>query len=223
MMVFFLDTADLDEIHFWAEQGWIDGVTTNPSLLAIQMKKTGESAQTILRNICKIVEGPVSAEVCSLDRAGMLKEGLALSVLAPNIVIKVPLTEDGLYVCRALREQNIRVNVTLCFSIAQAILAAKAGATFISPFVGRLEDYGGDGTRLISDIRFVYDRHSQVWETNILAASVRHRMHFESVAKAGADIVTMPSKVLREVFGHPLTDIGLQKFREDWGGANIFS
>lgn len=211
-MKIFLDTADLTEIRRAADAGLIDGVTTNPSLLAKSAE--GRDAKDIFREIAEIVDGPVSAEVVGLDAETMISEGKRLAELHPNIVIKVPLTEDGLKACRALRTEGIGVNVTLCFSPLQALLAAKAGASFISPFVGRLDDIAHDGMELIGQIRQVYDNYGI--ETEILAASIRHPMHMVQSMLLGADCGTLPPKVLYQLLKHPLTDKGLDAFLADW-------
>jgi transaldolase len=211
-MKIFLDTADLNEIRRAADAGLIDGVTTNPTLLA--RASGGKDAKEIFREIAEIVDGPVSAEVVGLDAETMLSEGRRLAELHPNIVIKVPLTEDGLKACRQLREEGIGVNVTLCFSPLQALLAAKAGATFISPFVGRLDDISSDGMQLISQIRQIYDNYGM--DTEILVASVRHPQHVVESALIGADCATIPPKVLWQLAKHPLTDQGVEAFLEDW-------
>ena len=211
-MKIFLDTADLDEIAWAAEAGLIDGITTNPSLVA---KVAGDRSPTdLLREICETVDGPVSAEVVAIDRDGMLEQGRKLAELADNIVVKVPLTDDGLRACRQLRSEGIHVNVTLCFSASQALLAAKAGATFISPFIGRVDDISGDGMDLIRQIRIIYDNYG--YETEILAASIRHPLHFVQAAEIGADVATIPPKVLHQLMLHPLTDRGLDAFLSDW-------
>jgi transaldolase len=211
-MKIFLDTADLKDIRRAAEAGLIDGVTTNPTLLA--RASGGRDAKEIFREIAEMVDGPVSAEVVGLDAATMLEEGRRLATLHPNIVIKVPLTEDGLKACRQLRADGIGVNVTLCFSPSQALLAAKAGATFISPFVGRLDDISADGMQLISQIRQIYDNYGM--DTEILVASVRHPQHVVESALMGADCATIPPKVLWQLVKHPLTDLGIEAFLEDW-------
>jgi transaldolase len=211
-MKIFLDTADLTEIRRAASAGLIDGVTTNPSLMA--KVAGGKDAKEIFQEIAEIVDGPVSAEVVGLDAATMIDEGMRLAKLHPNIVIKVPLTEDGLKACRAFRSEDIGVNVTLCFSPLQALLAAKAGATFISPFVGRLDDIAHDGMDLISQIRQIYDNYGM--ETEILVASVRHPQHLVESALMGADCATIPPKVLWQMLKHPLTDQGLEAFLKDW-------
>ncbi len=211
-MKIFLDTADLSEIRRAAEAGLIDGITTNPSLLA---KAAGDRApDEIFLDICQAVDGPVSAEVVALDSEGMIAEGRRLAAIHENIVVKVPLTEAGLRACRSLRSGNIRVNVTLCFSTTQALLAAKAGATYISPFVGRLDDIGHDGMDIVADIRQVYDEYDL--ETEILAASLRHPRHVLEAMLIGAECATLPPKVLYQLMKHPLTDRGLEAFLADW-------
>jgi len=210
-MKFFVDTADIAEIRDLAATGLVDGVTTNPSLVA----KSGRKFLDVVKEICDVVPGPVSAEVAALDHAGMLAEGRKLAKVAHNVVVKVPLTPDGLKTCKALRAEGTKVNVTLCFSPAQAILAAKAGASYISPFVGRLDDVGVDGMGLIGDIVQIYDSYPE-FETEVLVASVRHPMHVVAAGKLGADVVTLPPPVLRQMFNHPLTDKGLAAFLADW-------
>jgi transaldolase len=211
-MKFFVDTADVGEIRDLAATGMVDGVTTNPSLIA----KSGRRFTEVLAEICDLVEGPVSAEVTAIDVAGMLDEGRRLSAVAGNVCVKVPLTWDGLKACRALSRDGILVNVTLCFSAAQALLAAKAGATFISPFVGRLDDIGHDGMELIADIVQIYRQYSDSIMTEVLVASVRHPGHVVQAARLGAHVVTLPPAVLRQLAGHPLTDKGLAAFLKDW-------
>ena len=210
-MKFFVDTADVAEIKDLAATGLLDGVTTNPSLVA----KTGRDFFEVLREIIDIVEGPISAEVAATDTESMLAEGRALAKLADHIAIKVPLTPDGLKACRALTSDGVMVNVTLCFSPAQAILAAKAGATFVSPFVGRLDDIGADGMALIADICEIYENYAD-FDTQVLVASIRHPMHVVEAAKMGAHVCTVPPGVLRAMFNHPLTDKGLAAFLADW-------
>ncbi len=210
-MKFFVDTADIKEIKELAATGLLDGVTTNPSLVA----KAGGNFLENIAAICAIVKGPVSAEVAALDYDTMLKEGLKLAKIAKNVTVKVPLTPDGLKCCRALRDKDIMVNVTLCFSAAQAILAAKAGASFISPFIGRLDDVGTDGLQLIADICEIYGQYPE-FETEILVASVRHPMHVVESAKMGAHVATIPPAILRQLFNHPLTDKGIAQFTADW-------
>jgi transaldolase len=211
-MKIFLDTAELTEIRRAAEANLIDGITTNPSLLA---KVAGDAdPQEILKEICRTVQGPVSGEVVAVDADGMLEEGRRLAKLDDHMVIKVPLTEDGLRACRALRSEGIPVNVTLCFSTSQALLAAKAGATYISPFVGRMDDVGHDGMEVIAEIREVYDNYGL--DTQILAASLRHPRHVLESMLIGADCATIPPKVLYQLMKHPLTDTGLEGFLADW-------
>ncbi len=211
-MKFFIDTADVDEIRDFSATGLLDGVTTNPSLVA----KTGRNLFDILAEICQLVPGPVSAEVTATETDDMLVEGRKLAGLAPNITVKVPLTWDGLKACRALSQGGISVNVTLCFSAAQAILAAKAGAGYVSPFVGRLDDIGEDGMKLIADIREIYDNYGDSFRTEILVASIRHPLHVVKAARLGADVATIPPKVLRQLVAHTLTDKGLATFLADW-------
>ena len=211
-MKIFLDTADLTEIRRAAEANLIDGITTNPSLLA-KVAGDGEP-HDILKEICTTVGGPVSAEVVAVDAEGMLDEGKRLAKLDDHIVVKVPLTEDGLRACRGLRAEGIEVNVTLCFSANQAFLAAKAGASYISPFVGRLDDIGHDGMELVAEIREAYDNYGM--ETRILAASLRHPRHVLESMLIGADCATLPAKVLWQLLKHPLTDKGLEGFLADW-------
>ena len=210
-MKFFVDTADVDEIRDLSQSGLLDGVTTNPSLVA----KSGRPFLDVIREICEIVDGPVSAEVTATDHETMLTEGRKLAELAPNVAVKVPLTPDGLKTCKALSAEGTMVNVTLCFSAAQAILAAKAGATFVSPFVGRLDDIGSDGMGLIDDICRIYDQYDD-FTTQVLVASVRSPMHVVEAAKMGAHVATLPPAVLRQLFSHPLTDKGLAAFLADW-------
>jgi transaldolase len=210
-MKFFVDTADVAEIRELAATGLIDGVTTNPSLVA----KTGRDFKAIIKEICELVPGPVSAEVAALDTEGMIAEGRVLAKIAANVTVKVPLTWDGLKACKALTEEGILVNVTLCFSANQALLAAKAGATFVSPFVGRLDDIGLDGMELVAEIRAVYDNYADL-STEILAASIRHVNHVKQAALIGADVATMPPAVLQALVKHPLTDKGLELFLADW-------
>jgi transaldolase len=211
-MKIFLDTADVAEIRRAAEAGLIDGVTTNPSLMA---KSAGKrDLGELFKEICEVVDGPVSAEVVAVDAPGMISEGRKLAKIHEHIVVKVPLTEQGLRACRALRSDDIRVNVTLCFSAAQAHLAAKAGASYISPFVGRLDDVGHDGMELVRDIREVYDQYGI--ETEILAASLRSPRHVREALLIGADCATLPPAVLYQLLKHPLTDKGLEAFLSDW-------
>jgi transaldolase len=210
-MKFFVDTADVVEIRDLSATGLLDGVTTNPSLVA----KTGRDFIEVLKEICALVSGPVSAEVTALDHPTMVSEGRRLAQVADNIAVKVPLTPDGLKACRALSDDGIRVNVTLCFSPAQALLAAKAGASFVSPFVGRLDDIATDGIGLISEIMEIFDAYPEI-TTEVLVASVRHPIHVVEAAKLGAHVATVPPAVLRAMFKHPLTDRGLDSFLDDW-------
>jgi transaldolase len=210
-MKFFLDTASLNDIREGVELGVCDGVTTNPSLIA---KEGSVDFKQHIAAICEIVKGPVSAEVTSQDLDGMIREGLEYSKIAPNVVVKCPLTRDGLKATRHLSDQGIRVNVTLCFSAAQAILAAKAGASFISPFLGRLDDIGENGLDLLAAIIEIYQNYS--WKTEVLAASLRHPIHVIEAARMGADIATVPFKVIDQLFNHPLTDKGQAQFLADW-------
>ena len=210
-MKFFVDTADVDDIRDLAATGLLDGVTTNPSLVA----KSGRDFKEVIAEICDLVEGPVSAEVAATDEASMVEEGRELAKIADNVTIKVPLTWDGLKACRTLSQAGTMVNVTLCFNANQALLAAKAGATFISPFIGRLDDIGLDGMELISEIRVIYDNYDAL-RTEILAASIRSQNHVKQSALAGADVATVPPDVLRGLVKHPLTDKGLDAFLADW-------
>jgi len=209
-MKFFADTADISEIRELAETGLLDGVTTNPSLV----HKSGRDFLEVVREISGVVNGPVSAEVVALDYEGMMREAGVLRRIADNIAIKVPLTPAGLHACKALTSDGTMVNVTLCFSAAQALLAAKAGATFVSPFVGRHDDVGFDGMSLIADIRLIYDNYD--FPTQILVASVRHPIHVVEAAKIGADVMTAPPKIIHQLFKHPLTDAGIASFLKDW-------
>ena len=209
-MKFFIDTANVEEIKKGLALGMVDGVTTNPSLVAKESRPFIE----ILKEICSLVEGPVSAEVVALDAEGMLAEARELAKLAGNIVIKIPMTEEGLRAVKALSEEGIKTNVTLVFSATQALLAAKAGATFVSPFVGRLDDISENGMDLIADIMTIYRNYG--FTTEVIVASVRHPMHVLESARIGADIATIPYKVIAQLAKHPLTDIGIQKFLADW-------
>ena len=209
-MKFFIDTADAAEIRELAATGMVDGVTTNPSLVA----KSGRVFEEAIAEICDITPGPVSAEVVATDADAMIAEGRRLCQIAPNVCVKVPLTWDGLRACRVLSEDGRMVNVTLCFSANQALLAAKAGASFISPFIGRLDDISLDGLELISDMREIYDNYD--FDTEILAASIRTVAHVQECAKIGADVATLPPGVLRKLADHPLTDKGLEAFLADW-------
>lgn len=210
-MKFFLDTANLNEIRDAATFGIADGVTTNPSLIA---KEGGVDFKEHIAAICEIVSGPVSAEVTSQDTDGMLREGREYAAIAENVVVKCPLTREGLKATRALSDEGIKVNVTLCFSAGQAIMAAKAGASFISPFIGRLDDVGEDGLVLLQSIIDIYRNYE--WKTEVLAASIRHPIHVIEAARMGADIATMPFKVIDQLFNHPLTDKGQAQFLADW-------
>ena len=210
-MKFFVDTAEVAEIRSLAEAGLVDGVTTNPSLIA----KSGRDFKQVIAEICAITPGPVSAEVTATDAAGMIAEGKALRAIAKNVAVKVPLTEAGLVACRTLSAEGTMVNVTLCFSAAQALLAAKAGATFISPFVGRLDDISTDGMRLIADIVQIYRNYPDL-KTEVLVASVRHPIHLVEAARLGAHVATLPPNVIRMLLKHPLTDRGLEAFLADW-------
>ena len=210
-MKFFIDSANLDEIREAAELGLIDGVTTNPSLVA---KEGNVEFKQHMAAICEIVPGDVSVEVTSLETQGMLREGREYARIAPNVVVKCPLTRDGLKATKILTDEGTKVNVTLCFSAAQAILAAKAGAAYISPFIGRLDDVGQNGLELLSDIVEIYGNYS--WKTEVLAASIRHPIHVVEAARMGAHVVTMPFKVIDQLVKHPLTDKGLEQFLADW-------
>ena len=209
-MKFFADTAEIAEIRELADTGLLDGVTTNPSLI----HKSGRDFVETVREIAGICSGPISAEVVALDHEGMMREAEVLRKIADNIAIKVPLTPAGLKTCKALTGDGTMVNVTLCFSAAQALLAAKAGASFISPFVGRHDDVSFDGMALIADIRMIYDNYD--FGTEILVASVRHPMHVVEAAKLGADVMTAPPKIIHQLFKHPLTDVGIASFLKDW-------
>ncbi len=216
-MKFFVDTADVAAIRELNDLGMVDGVTTNPSLIL----KSGRDIVEVTKEICDMVSGPVSAEVVATEAKAMIAEGLKLAKIAPNIAIKVPLTWDGLTACKAFASEGHMVNVTLCFSAAQAILAAKAGAAFISPFIGRLDDINMDGVQLIEDIRTIYDNYD--FDTEILAASIRSVNHITDVARIGADVITAPPSVIKAMVSHPLTDRGLEQFLKDWAktGQNI--
>jgi len=208
---FFIDTADVSEIQELSSSGFLDGVTTNPSLI----KKSGRNINEVIAEICDIVPGPVSAEVAATNYDDMIKEAEVLKAIAKNVTIKVPLTWDGLKACRKLRNDDVLVNVTLCFSANQALLAAKAGATFISPFVGRLDDIGLNGMNLIADICEIYSNYPNL-NTEVLVASIRNPNHVIESAKIGADVVTIPANILKQLIHHPLTDNGLKAFLEDW-------
>ncbi|MBZ0228586.1 MAG: fructose-6-phosphate aldolase [Bauldia sp.] len=210
-MKFFVDTADIAEIRELAATGLLDGVTTNPSLIA----RTGRPIRDVIAEICATVPGPVSAEVAATETGQMVAEGRILGKIAPNVTIKVPLTWDGLKACRTLSDEGFKLNVTLCFSANQALLAAKAGAAFVSPFIGRLDDVGADGIELIREIRLIYDNYEAL-KTEILAASIRTPISVKQVAMAGADVATIPPAVLKALVKHPLTDKGLEAFLADW-------
>ncbi len=209
-MKFFIDTANIDEIKKAHDMGMVDGVTTNPSLIARENK----DFESILKEICAVVDGPISAEVVSLEAEGMLAEGRKLAALHDNIVIKVPMIVEGLKAVKQFAAEDIKTNVTLVFSSAQALLAAKAGASFVSPFVGRLDDLAQNGMDLVSDIMTIYENYG--YQTEVIVASIRHPMHVMEAALTGADISTIPFKVIAQLAGHPLTDIGIEKFLADW-------
>src|SRR3989338_1303354 len=213
-MKFFIDSAEISEIRELASYGLLDGVTTNPSLIA----KSGRKFKEVIAEICAVVDGPVSAEVAATDYDGMIRDGEILSKIAKNVCIKLPLTMDGLKACKYFSSKGIQTNVTLCFSAAQAILAAKAGATFISPFVGRLDDIGQDGLSLIEEICAIYANYPN-FKTEILVASVRHPIHITIAAKMGAHVATIPGKILKQLASHPLTDKGLETFVKDWAST----
>ncbi|WP_424134300.1 fructose-6-phosphate aldolase [Roseomonas chloroacetimidivorans] len=210
-MKFFVDTAEVSEIRALAESGLLDGVTTNPSLIA----KSGRPMAEVIKEICDITPGPVSAEVTATDYDGMMREGEYLGRIAPNVVIKLPLTEAGLRACKHMVNNGVMVNVTLCFSAAQALLAGKAGATYISPFVGRLDDIGQDGMQLIADTVQIYKNYDAI-KTEVLVASIRHPIHLIQAAKMGAHVATLPPAVIKSLYKHPLTDRGLESFLADW-------
>ena len=209
-MKFFVDTADINQIKEAVAWGICDGVTTNPSLVA----KTGKSFDAVIEEICEVVDGPISLEVTATDFAGMMEQGRALAKTKDNVVVKVPLTKDGIRATRAFTDEGIKTNVTLCFSAGQALLAAKAGASYISPFIGRLDDVSNEGMAIIDDIVTIYRNYG--FTTEVLVASVRHPMHVVEAARLGADVCTMPPAVLDKLFKHPLTDIGLARFLKDW-------
>jgi len=208
-MKIFIDSADLNEIKDVASMGVIDGVTTNPSLVA----KTGKPFEKVIREIVEVVDGPISAEVIATDYEGIVREGRQLAAIHPNIVVKVPLIAEGIRAVKTFTQENIRTNVTLCFSAPQGLLAAKAGATYISPFIGRIDDIGGDGLELVGQLVTIYNNYG--YETEVLAASIRHPVHLVRCAQMGADVATIPHKVIRQLLDHPLTDLGLAKFLED--------
>lgn len=215
-MKFFIDTGHLEDIRKAVELGMADGVTTNPSLLA---KETGIGFHKQIAMICEMVQGPVSAEVVAMDYEGMLKQGRELAGIAPNVTVKLPLTPDGMRACGVLSKEDVMVNATLCFSAAQAILAAKAGATFVSPFVGRMDDVGEHGMSLVKEIVDIYRNYG--WKTQVLVASIRHVTHVIEAARIGAHVVTMPFKVLEQMYKHPLTTIGLEQFLADWKKSGL--
>lgn len=214
-MKFFIDTADIQEIQQAYLRGWVDGVTTNPSLIA----KSGRPFYEVIKEICKIVPGPVSAEVISLKSDEMVKEGKELAKLASNVVVKIPMTEEGMVAVKKLTSEEIKTNVTLVFNPLQALLAAKAGATMVSPFVGRLDDIGMDGLAMVSQIVQIYKNYS--FKTEVLVASVRHPVHLLKAAEMGAHISTIPYKVMQQITHHPLTDKGIKSFLDDWNKANV--
>lgn len=214
-MKFFIDTADIQEIKNANLRGWVDGVTTNPTLIA----KTGRPFFEVIKEICQEVQGPVSAEVISLESEGMYKEGRELAKMADNIVVKIPMTENGLIAVRKLTAEGIKTNVTLVFSAIQALLIAKAGASMVSPFIGRLDDVGQDGMQLIADIVQIYENYG--FTTEVLAASIRHPVHLLEAGKLGAHIATIPYKVMQQLCLHPLTDRGIQQFLSDWNKAQV--
>ena len=213
-MKFFIDGVDIDEIKNLSAMGVVDGVTTNPSIIA----KSGRDFKEVVKEICAIVSGPVSAEVVGTKADEMIQQGRTLAALAPNVCVKIPLTDEGLKACHALSQENIMTNVTLCFSAAQALMAAKAGATFVSPFVGRLDDIGHDGMHLIREICEIYANYPNL-HTEILVASVRHPRHILDAAMMGADVMTAPAKVIQQLLKHPLTDKGLDAFMKDWAST----
>ena len=216
-MKFFIDTANIDEIKKANELGMVDGVTTNPSLVS----KEGREFKGLLKEICSIVDGPVNAEVVSMDAAGMVREAKELAKLAENIVVKIPLIQEGLKAVKILAEQEIKTNVTLCFSPVQALMAAKAGASYVSPFVGRLDDISHNGMDLVEQIMTIYDNYG--FETEVIVASIRNPIHVVDAALMGADIATIPYKVMEQLIRHPLTDIGLDKFLADWKKLDCLS
>lgn len=213
-MKIFLDSADIDEITALSDTGFIDGITTNPSLIA----KSGHKIEHRIAEICAVIDGPVSAEVTATDYETMLAEGRKLAAIAPNVTVKVPLTRAGLQTCRTLSDAGTKVNVTLCFTSGQALLAAKAGAGFISPFVGRLDDIGQDGMGLIDEIVQIYNQYD-AFTTEVLVASIRHPIHLVESAKMGAHVATLPPNVIRQLYNHPLTDKGLSGFLKDWAAT----
>ncbi len=212
-MKFFIDSADVSEIKLANERGWVDGVTTNPTLIA----KSGRVFEEVIKEICKITKGPVSAEVISLKADEMVKEGVALAKWADNVVVKIPMCEDGMIAVKKLTAEGIKTNVTLVFSVMQALLAAKAGATMVSPFVGRLDDIGNDGMAMVAEVIQMY--HNYDFATEVLVASVRNPIHIQNAALMGADIATIPFKVMQQMTGHPLTTKGIEMFMADWAKA----
>jgi transaldolase len=216
-MKFFIDTANLDEIRQAAGMGILDGVTTNPSLLGREIQRTGKGDREILEEICQLVDGPVSAEILSLEADQMIADAKDLAKIHDNITIKVPMVKDGIRVVKALRDEGIHTNVTLVFSVSQAILAAKAGATFVSPFIGRLDDISHVGMDLVEEILVVYENYA--FETEVLVASIRHPLHVAEAALIGADVATIPFAVIEKLAHHPLTDVGIKKFQADWDKA----
>ena len=211
-MKFFVDTADVNDIKEFSEIGLIDGVTTNPSLIY----KSGRDFKEVIKEISELTSGPISAEVTSLNKEAMISEGKTLSSIAKNIVVKVPLTMDGLIACKTLSKLSIKVNVTLCFSSAQALLAAKMGAAYISPFIGRLDDISEEGLNLIEEIVAIYANYPETINTEVLVASIRSPLQVTQVAQMGADVATIPPKIIKQMIKHPLTDLGLNSFMEDW-------
>ena len=211
-MKFFVDTADVNDIKEFSEIGLIDGVTTNPSLIY----KSGRDFKEVIKEISELTSGPISAEVTSLNKEAMISEGKTLSSIAKNIVVKVPLTMDGLIACKTLSKLSIKVNVTLCFSSAQALLAAKMGAAYISPFIGRLDDISEEGLNLIEEIVTIYANYPETINTEVLVASIRSPLQVTQVAQMGADVATIPPKIIKQMIKHPLTDIGLNSFMDDW-------
>jgi len=216
-MKFFIDTANLDEIRQAASMGILDGVTTNPSLLGREIQRTGKDSRKILEEICQLVDGPVSAEILSLETDKMVAEARDLAKIHDNITIKVPMIKDGILVVKTLRDEGIHTNVTLVFSVSQALLAAKAGATFVSPFIGRLDDISHVGMDLVEEILAVYENYA--FETEVLVASIRHPLHVAEAALIGADVATIPFAVIEKLAHHPLTDAGIKKFQADWDKA----
>ena len=216
-MKFFIDTANLDEIRQAASMGILDGVTTNPSLLSREIQRTGKGDREILKEICQLVDGPVSAEILSLEADKMVAEARDLAQIHDNITVKVPMVKDGILAVKTLRDEGIHTNVTLVFSVSQAILAAKAGATFVSPFIGRLDDISHVGMDLVEEILAVYENYA--FETEVLVASIRHPLHVAEAALIGADVATIPFSVIEKLAHHPLTDVGIEKFQADWDKA----